>query len=248
MRLLLNCAALPDAPFEALVAAARRRHFAGLELTLDRGEGHSANAVACEAHNGDACFPDAPLDLEVAWLALPADAPLGLLMAWASTASGLGSGVLLRQPVLEPLPVPTALVHGTDLDAARQSARWAGVHGVGTAWEVRPSTFDRDLWGAVLDATAPRLVHVRLLGAGPEAQPARVEVGDVPDGTGWLLSRLALDGYGGTVSLAPSSPDALPVWERWLRRGRGWGCGTAAEKQAAVRARAAAENFSLPQT
>ena len=240
MRLLLSSDALPDAPFEVLVAAARRRRLAGLELTLDRGQGHGADASPCAARVGDgtACFPDAPADLAVAWLALPAGAPLGLRTVWASAAGRLGAGVLLRRPAPEcPTALPTALVHGTDPEAARQSARWAAAHGAGTAWELRPSAFDADRWAAVLDATGPHLAHVRLLGAGPEAQSAAA------DGTGWLLGRLALRVYGGTVTLAPSSPGALPAWERWLRRGRGWGCGTSAEKQAA-QARAAAEPLS----
>ncbi len=88
----------------------------------------------------------------------------------------------------------------------------------------------------MLDATGPRLAHVRLLGAGPEAEAGGAEAG--ADGTGWLFGQLALRGYSGTVTLAPSSPDVLRQWEPWLQRGRGWGCGTAAEKQAAARARA----------
>ena len=225
MRLLLSSDALPDAPFEVLVEAARRRALGGLELTLDRGQGHGADATACVARDGDACFPTPPPDLAVAWLALPADAPLGLRSVWASAAGRLGAGVLLRRPTPEPLAVPTALVHGADPNAARQSARWAEAHGAGTAWEVRPSAFDTALWETVLDATGPRLAHVRVLGAGPEA-----EAGEGADGTGWLFGQLALSGYSGTVTLAPSSPEALTAWARWLRRGRGWGCGTAAEK------------------
>jgi hypothetical protein len=240
VRLLLSSDALPDAPFEALVEAARRRHLAGLELSLDRGQGHGADATACAARQGDgvACFPAVPTDLTVAWLLLPEEAPLALRTVWASAASRLGAGVLLRRPAPEPLAAPTALVHGTDPASARRAAQWAEAHGAGTALEVRPAAFEADRWAAVLDATGPRLAHVRLVGAGPEAQAA--EAGDVSDGTGWLLGRLALRGYGGTVALAPSSPEALPAWEHWLRRGRGWGCGTAAEKQAAATRKALA--------
>ncbi len=248
MRLLLSSDALPAAPFDVLVEAARRRHLAGLELRLDRGQGHGADATACAARQGvgAACFAEAPADPSVSWLLLPYEAPLALRTVWAGAAARLGAGVLLHRPTPERPATPTALVHGTDPDEACRSARWAEANGTGTAWEVRPSAFDADRWGAVLEATGPRLAHVRLVGAGPEAQTAKTEAGGASDGTGWLLGRLALRGYGGTVALAPSSPAALPAWESWLRRGRGWGCGTAAERRAVARTRATAH--AHPQT
>lgn len=233
MRLLLSSDALPHASVEALREAATRRALAGLELALDAGQGHGADATPRAARHGLdlGCFAEAPADAAIAWLLLPDDAAFALRGIWAAMAGRIGAGVLVRQPTPERLgAVPTALVHGTDLEAAQLAARWAEAHGAQTAWQIRPADFDADRWAAVLDATGPRLAHVRLLGAGPEA-----EAGDGAEGTGWLFGQLALRGYAGTIALAPSSPDALPAWERWLRRGRGWGCATAAEKAAARR-------------
>lgn len=232
MRLLLSSDALPRASYEALSTAGRRRSLAGLELTLSAGHHHGADASSCAALHaeGRACFPED--GLPVAWLHLPAGTPLALRALWASAAP-TETGVLLREPPPERPLGRAALVHGTDPAAARRAAEWAERHDTHTCWEVCTADFDPDRWAAVLDATGSRLAHVRLLGAGPEAQAA-----DDTDGTGWLLGRLALAGYDGTVALVPSAPERLPEWERWLLHTRGWGCGTAAAK-AAARARAA---------
>ena len=95
-----------------------------------------------------------------------------------------------------------------------------------TCWEVSPGILDTDRITGVLEATRPTLAHVRLPGSGPEA--------DAPEhaGAGALLARLALAGYAGTISLVPSPGVDLALWRRWLLQQRGWGCGTAAEKQA----------------
>ncbi|MEP0546933.1 MAG: hypothetical protein ABJF88_08375 [Rhodothermales bacterium] len=239
MKLLLSSDALPDATAEGLRVAGRRRSLAGLELRLGAGHHHGADASPCAIRHeaGVDCFPATPTDLPIAWLLLPDEADLAMRSIWSSAAYGLGAGVLLRRATVEcPALSHTALLHDTDLDAARRAVAWAEDHGAQTGWEVRPAAFDPDRWTAVLDATGPHLAHVRLLGAGPEAEAE----GGASDGTGWLLSRLALRGYGGTVALAPSSPEHLAAWERWLRRGRGWGWGSAAEKKAAAERKVAA--------
>lgn len=253
MKLLLSSDAWPGASLEALRAAARQRSLAGLELTLGAGHHHGADAspLAIGHEEGlDGAAADPPI---AAWLLLPGGAPPAERTTWLQAARRLRASVLLRSPAPEhraapehPAVVRTALVHGSDLEAVRRAVRWAEEHDAQTAWEVRTADFDPDRWASVLDATGAHLAHVRLLGAGPEAEAGAARA-DPSDGTGWLLGRLALRGYGGTVALAPSSPEHLAAWERWLRRGRGWGCGTAAEKAAARAARAPTPT-PLPET
>ena len=230
MKLLLSSDALPQAGFDVLAQACRRCALAGLELTLGRGHWHGIDASLCpiRLQEGMGCIPEdeaAP----VMWLRLPEDASLTMLMIWAGEAHLLGAGLLLTRAVPElPLVTRVALLHGTSVEEARQAVAWAERHDALTCWQVDPERRDLALWDEVLHITGPRLAHVRLLGAGPEAQAETPGTSD----TGALLSRLALRGYNGTVALAPSSSDHLELWERWLLSGSGWGCGTAAKKQA----------------
>lgn len=227
MHLLLSSDALPGVSLGDLGAVSRRRALAGLELTLGADHGHRVDAAPGYRLAETPAVP-------VAWLLLPKEVPLALRTLWMRTAQQFGAGVLLQEPVPERSDsVRTALVHGTDMEEARRAAEWAEAHDASTCWQVHPTGCDPDLWATILEITGPRLAHVRLLGAGPEAQTG----GDATDGTGMLLSRLALRGFGGTLSLVPSSAEHLGAWAHWLLKGRGWGCGTAAEKQAAAQAR-----------
>lgn len=227
MRLLLSSDALPDAELDELLQARTHRALAGLELSVGRGHAHGLDERVCPIHqqNGTPCVPDDVTD--VAWLRLPEATSLVMLMIWSGAAHQMGAGLLLPAPVLDP-PVAArlALCHGTAPAEARAAAAWARARGAGTCWEVTPGRLDPALIGQVLDETMPTLAHVRLPGSGPEA--------DAPGsaGTGTLLAQLSLRGFAGTVSLVPSPGADLGRWRRWLLAKRGWGCGTAAQKQA----------------
>ena len=134
-------------------------------------------------------------------------------------------GLLLPVPETNP---PSggrlALVHETDPEAAVAAVRWAERHGAETCWEVTPGAHPPEVLEAVFDITAGRLAHVRLLGAGPESQASEAT------GAHPLWRAFALNGYTGTVALAPSAEADLATWRRWLFETRGWGCNTAAEK------------------
>lgn len=230
MKLLLSSDALPRATLADLADASRRRSLAGLELTLQRSQGHALDDSICPVRHsrGEACIPP-DLESPVSWLRVPDEISLQMLMIWASEAHVAGAGLLLSKPVSELPPAARyALVHGTDPDEARRAVEWAEKHHCGTAWEAGAERKEPSVVDEVLRITMPRLSHVRLLGSGPEAETPT----DEPSGTGALLAKLALKGYSGTVALAPLDLERLPDWEKWLARGRGWGCGTAAEKQA----------------
>ena len=228
MRLLLSSDALPDAGLDELLQARTRRALAGLELSLGAHQAHGLDEQACPLHqqNGLPCVPEGVTD--VAWLRLPPSTSLVMLMIWSGAAHQMKAGLLLPKPVPDP-PAATrlALVHDSDPDAARAAAAWARSRGAGTCWDVTPGRLGTDLIDRVLDATLPTLAHVRLPGSGPEAD----DPGSA--GTGTLLTQLALRGYAGTVALIPSPGADLARWKRWLLQQRGWGCGTAAAKQAA---------------
>lgn len=229
MKLLLSTEALPDSDFPTLEHACRRRALAGLELMLGEGR-HGIDASLCpiRQQEGEECVPDMP-DAPIVWLGLPEQVSLSMLMIWAAEAHILRAGLLIRRQVAEvPLSTRIALLHGTDVEEAREAVEWAMQNDAYTAWDVDPHRRDREVWDAVLAITGPRLAHVRLRGAGPEAEAGLPE----SEGTGTLLARLALNGYDGTVSLAPSNQARLEMWEDWLLSRRGWGCGTAAEKKA----------------
>lgn len=226
MKLLLSSDAAPAASTADLTQACRRRSLAGLELTAGAGHAHGVNTALCPPREqaGVACVAEdcAP----VHWLRVPPGASKAMTLTWAGGAHRLDAGLLLPAPAANPPQgVPLALAHGTDPAAAEDAARWAERRDAQTCWEVAADASKDDL-NAVLDATAHRLAHVRLLGAGPEAQA------DGAAGAHPLWSALALRGFAGTVALAPSPGADLGAWHRWLFDARGWGCNTAAEKKA----------------
>lgn len=227
MRLLLSSDTLPDASLDVLLQASRRRALAGLELSVGEGQAHGLDASACPLHQqrGRVCVPEDVTS--VAWLRLPRDTSLIMLLIWSSAAHQMKAGVLIQTPVLDP-PTATklALAHGSDPAEARSAAAWARRHGARTCWDVSPGALNADVLDAVLAETMPTLAHVRLAGSGPEADVSG------SSRTGLLLARLAMAGYTGTISLVPSPGADLALWRQWLLQKRGWGCGTAAEKQA----------------
>ncbi len=225
MKLLLSSDVLPTAALDELGVACRRRALAGLELVLGHGQGHRYESLRCPIEAGDeAVLPPVP----VCWLALPGRPRLSELMTWAGEAHRLNAGLLLWTPVEElPRPVRVALVHGSDLAEVEQAVAWARQQGMFTCYQPEPEALQQGTWQTVLAQTLPTLAHVRLPGSGPEGQEA-----GVPTGVGAFLAALTLAGYSGTVALIPSGSDRLPEWEAWLLGRRGWGCGTAAARQA----------------
>jgi hypothetical protein len=235
MTLLLSTDALPDAPLEALAVACGRRALAGLEVALDARQAHGLHAAICAVNEQNAvpCLPDgAP---EVSWLLIGADVSAIRSTLVLSAARRMHAGVLIRTSIPNPpRGRELALLHDSNVETMSGAVQWARNAGTATAWDVHPEAVDRRHLDAFLDEAMETLVHVRLRGSGPEADdPVNLAVGDI-------LAGLALRGFGGTVSLLPSSEEKLPAWREWLFEKRGWGCGTAAAKQAKREARLAA--------
>ncbi len=229
MQLALSSAALPDASIGMLRRAAQRRDLKALELELGVGHGHGIGMPSESDSAVGGTAPSAEGAPPVQWLLAGKKPSITDVLYWGRQAALLDAGLLLRDTIPEtPLGLPLALVHGTDPEAAQRAAAWARMHDAKTCWTVELGRRDEEQFADVLDATVPTLAHVRLLRAGPETQSA------VPGtaGTGAVLKELALSGYSGTVALTPSAEGSVATWREWLFEGRGWGCGTAAQKKA----------------
>lgn len=230
MQLLLSSAALPDASLENLEDAAQRRSLRGLELVLEAGHAHGLDAARELRPVGHEVDDRTATPSPVRWVLAPSRAGTGEVLYWGHRAHILRAGLIVKQPVAEVPPgVRTALLHTTDVEEASRAAVWAERNGAYTCWEVNVGRLEADVLYDVLEVTGPHLVHVRLLGAGPESQQEEADV----SGRGALFSQLALQGYGGSIALAPSAPERTALWHAWLLEQRGWGCGTAARKKAA---------------
>lgn len=230
MQLVLSSAALPGGRIDDLRRAAQRRDLEGLELVL--GAEHRREIEAAPGGDRDERTANELSNGEppVRWVLIEETPSVVDVLYWSRRAHLLDAGLLLRNAVPEsPLGVPVALLHPTDRAAAQRAAVWAEIHDAHTCWEVALDQCDPDRIADVLEVTAPRLAHVRLLGAGPEAQNSAPGT----TGTGAVFRELALQGYSGTVALVPSEGGSPEDWHRWLFDERGWGCNTAAEKKAA---------------
>lgn len=118
------------------------------------------------------------------------------------------------------------VVRGIDAVADALAITRAG-HAV--SWDARPS--DEQLGtqaAAMLNACGDALCQVRIAGGGPESTLHEGR------GIGALMARLALAGYAGTVIIAPSSPSYHLLWEQWLGKRPGWGCGSHASDPSLV--------------
>lgn len=228
MKLVLSSAALPEGTLADLARGARRRSLEGLEVVVAEGHAHGID-VSCEvACRGDAEEPPGPTDVPVQWLLLEGEVSSAEALYWGRRAHLLRSGLILSTAVSEsPVGVPTALRHSTDPAVAQRARAWAQLHDAQTCWEVDVGKVAAEAIDEVLAITASHLAHVRLCGAGPESRTetsGTVRTGDV-------LKALALQGYDGTVALAPSVAGRLAAWRSWLFEERGWGCNTAAKKK-----------------
>jgi hypothetical protein len=238
MRLVLSSAVAPSAPLDELMEAAARRGMAGVELVsghaaADRrgvgaDPGPGADAVAApapvmallEAEGTDADVEGHDLGALARELGVPA-------LVRCSVDGGPGPGEALdrvgeiRRAGAEAMVLlPTAGLE-TALDALPADEP--------VAWDADPRA--RDLTGPgawLLDGAGARLRHVRLRGGGPEA------VEQEGRGVGSLMARLAVAGYAGTVALAPSGPRYRVIWDAWLGRRGGWGCGSRSEDRTLV--------------
>lgn len=96
---------------------------------------------------------------------------------------------------------------------------------VSLAWSIDTKRDDLREAPAVLLATTGSLGYIRMRGGGPELADEDVS------GTGELVSAVALSGYSGVLTIAPTSDDRLDAWGAWLAGKVKNGCGSAHAKK-----------------
>ena len=214
MRLTLSSAAAPDASFDQLVEACRRKGLQGLELV--DGDAHGlgpldpVRAVGVTLTGFRLADPRAlpdPVSVSGRGARPPYLVPV-------TTAAEL-SGVLEAAAAL-PGAGARAIVASADpallVDAARSDPS------IGVAWDFVPGSGDPADLERLLDAAGRRLTHVRLFGGGPES------MSQGGTGVGTLVARLARAGFSGALVITPSSRSYRLAWNSWLGRRGGWGC------------------------
>ncbi len=233
MRSGLSSEAAPDASLADLVSALRRHGLAAIELR------------AGDAHGISGALPEKAL-FEGMMLAADADVAIS---GYTDNGSDNEADLVMLSRVVRCLilvdgtrPFEERLERASRLreggvhvavvvrdDAAVMDARTSVALGLQVAWVADPS---RGPVGGtasqLLSECGERLVHVRLLGGGPES------VMHEGRGVGELMGRLALAGFEGAVILAPSSPRFHVAWATWLGRRGGFGCGSKASDDSLV--------------
>jgi hypothetical protein len=231
MRLALSSAAAPDATLDELLTACTRRGISALEPETGHGHGldpssWTARGVASVRARAEA----AGVQITAVRLAPGTVVGRNELSAFSRA---IGAPVLVPVPILLEMAgaggdgslvavLPSgagALAALADLDRMDGSGDAAGEPAL--AWDLDPAVGDVSAGaGEVFARAAGRLRHVQLLGGGPEAAAHDGK------GVGSVMARLTLAGFTGTVALAPSSPRFRVVWNHWLGRRGGWGCGS----------------------
>lgn len=256
MRLALSSAAAPTASLQELLDACVRRGLPALEL--EEGHGHGLDVgMARHQATTEARERAASQGVEIAGFRLATPFPLlGDGTGLADFARALGAPLLV--PLAAGAPAGADGADGADGEgwaAVPETARRlidrlaaagapvrpvlptaGGIPGDLQALEALPLAWDADPTvtelsapaRTVLEGAGARLVHIRLMGGGPEATEQEGR------GVGALMAHLALAGYDGTVALAPSSPRYRVIWDAWLGRRGGWGCGSHAEDRSLV--------------
>lgn len=226
MRLALSSAAATDAPLEDLVAACARRGLEALELRAGDAHGidvaSAPHAVAAAAAAGVRIATYRVCDEE-------ADAALVALAGALGATLLVSADERLRAERLRAAGAAVAVVvSGAD---AIDQAHAAAAASLPVAWDVHPAAGAAgERAAALLAVPGIALLHICLFGGGPELM---IHEGR---GLGELMGRLALAGYTGTLAVAPSSPQYRVVWQQWLGRRGGTGCGSKASDPLAVRA------------
>jgi hypothetical protein len=233
MRLGLSSAAAPDASLDELLAACALRGLTALELREE--DAHGVNGAPGGIDGAEAQrraraagvvitgFRSAAAgeDLALARLAAAAGAPVLVAGGCCVTARGDRAAELaaVGADVIVTLQgaIPAELLER--VSACRCELGW-----------------DVDVDAGRVGTTAARLIaglgrrltHILIPGGGPE------NVMREGRGLGELMGVLALAGYAGTIIMAPSSTRYRMVWQSWLGRRGGTGCGSKQEDPSLV--------------
>ena len=233
MKLSLSSEAARDLSSRELLAGCVRRGLVGLELyESDVANGDDGGL---ELGPSELSGVARRLGVEVCGLyrrRLPAEAIAETARMSAALSAptvvpigGLDRSILPRTvEVFKEAGARLALAHGTDARVV-EAIRWLiepipHSEVVCLAWEIRPGIDDPHRMPDVLEAAGDALRYVRLYGGGPEAH-AQAGLG-----IGTVMARLTLARYSGPLVLTPSDLRYHQVWNAWLGRGGGWGCGS----------------------
>jgi len=224
MRLGLCSGAAPEASFDGLLEAARRRGLSALELREGDAHGVSpgnlgdaeAAAVRADRYGIGITGYRVAAHTDTSRLVRMATA-LGARLLFDGSADASQRIACATQAAAEGAEV-AMVVRGA---GALGEARLVMEAGLDLAWDAMPDSEPvGTIAGALLAACGARLKEVRLHGGGPEAQRQEGR------GVGEMSGRLALAGYKGTFILTPTTRRYRVAWEGWLGRRGGWGCGS----------------------
>lgn len=227
MRTALSSAIAPRASLDDLLTGLTRHGLDALELRLGDEHALDASASASTLTSAKHLIADAKAQV-VGFLdetgANPEDV-VGLVHAFDSRlllGTSLAFDVRMEQArKAAQAGVPVAVVVGGN-DAASDAGLVKNA-GHQVVWEVHPNNSELgSLSEAVIAACGDSLIGVRLCGGGPESQLHEGR------GIGTVMARLAIAGFAGFLSITPSDRKYHVLWETWLGRRGGWGCGSKA--------------------
>lgn len=231
----VSSAVVPAASLAELVLGAARHGLSVLELRA--GDGHGVSASLTSEAGALAQVVEV-IGVSPVTISSYRDSGEESVAKLAALSRVLGASILVDGPsaVAERLiraqqlrddgASVAVVVRGTDAVVDALAITGAG-HAV--AWDAAPS--DENLGAqaaAMLTACGDALRQVCIAGGGPESSLHEGR------GIGALMARLALAAYGGTVIVAPSSPSYHRLWEQWLGKRPGWGCGSHASDASLV--------------
>lgn len=227
MRTALSSAVAPRASLNDLLAGLARHGLDALELRM--GDQHtldaSANASTLTSAKQLITSAGAQVVGFLDELGTDPQSVAGLVHAFDSRLL-LGTSLPIDQRLesarkAKDAGIPVAIVVG-GTNAAQEAAQ-VKASGYSVVWEAHPALSSLgDTCQAVMQASGDSLVGVRLCGGGPESQLHEGR------GIGTLMAKLALSGYTGFLSITPSDRKYHILWETWLGRRGGWGCGSKA--------------------
>jgi len=227
MRTGLSSAVAPGASLPALIDGATRHGLTTLELRA--GDRHGVSSLLASDPDAIAAIMATAREAHVA-ISGYRDLGHDDCDALAILARTLGTSILVAMDA--PLDERLARADRLRLAGATVAVVVRGEHaaveaqlvsrrGHAVAWDATPVEGGLGAQAAaVIEASGGLLGHVGVAGGGPESALHEGR------GIGELMARLALSRYAGTVILAPSDPSYHLLWERWLARPHGWGCGS----------------------
>lgn len=231
MRLALSSDAAPGASLDELLDACARRGFAAVEL----GAGHGHGVSPAEGVEGAARVREAAEAREIGVAAFRLADPTGAdAPRLARFQEALGAPLIVPAQLRPEAAMAVAGSIAAEGADVRVELGTASIRDADVLAAVRDAgcTWGWDLGAGFADPSrilGPLPGHIRFPGGGPESASQEGR------GVGAFMARLALAGFGGMLTLTPSSSRYRVAWDAWLGRRGGWGCGSKASDPSLVR-------------